>query len=205
MVTQGEQKLWLDGGDRGNPNRQVGLREIVEKINECFSDSFQRMGNVGEVKLREAKNKWNEDDFANYAITIMVKFREEQELLPLDGRVQSGGETSLSTMLFLLSLQQITRCPFRVVDEINQGMDIHYEKVRSPPPLTNTSRPPIHPSPLCCFCYPAVVLTQGAGSLREDRGVELPGRHVAMLPHHSEASGEPVGQRERPYLRLVRL
>ncbi len=41
---------------------------------------------------------------------------------------QSGGERSVSTMLFLLSLQQLTHSPFRVVDEINQGMDPYNER-----------------------------------------------------------------------------
>ena len=29
----------------------------------------------------------------------------------------------MATILYLVSLQDLTRCPFRVVDEINQGMD----------------------------------------------------------------------------------
>lgn len=30
-------------------------------------------------------------------------------------------ERSVSTILYLVSLQDLTNCPFRVVDEINQG------------------------------------------------------------------------------------
>jgi hypothetical protein len=30
-------------------------------------------------------------------------------------------ERSVSTILYLVSLQDLTHCPFRVVDEINQG------------------------------------------------------------------------------------
>ena len=41
----------------------------------------------------------------------------------LDAHRQSGGERSVSTMLYLISLQELTKAPFRVVDEINQGMD----------------------------------------------------------------------------------
>ena len=51
---------------------------------------------------------------------IRVKFRSEDSLHVLDARHQSGGERSVSTMLYLMSLQDITNCPFRVVDEINQ-------------------------------------------------------------------------------------
>ena len=54
--------------------------------------------------------------------------RADRPLQAPDPMRQSGGEKSLTTMLFLLSLQQLTQCPFRVVDEINQGMDAHYER-----------------------------------------------------------------------------
>jgi chromosome segregation ATPase len=32
-------------------------------------------------------------------------------------------------MLYLVSLQQLSKCPFRLVDEINQGMDPNNEKM----------------------------------------------------------------------------
>ncbi len=35
----------------------------------------------------------------------------------------------MSTMLYLLSLQELTPCPFRLVDEINQGMDQNNERM----------------------------------------------------------------------------
>jgi hypothetical protein len=51
---------------------------------------------------------------------IRVKFRENEELQLLTGTRQSGGERSVSTILYLLALQGVTVTPFRVVDEINQ-------------------------------------------------------------------------------------
>ena len=51
---------------------------------------------------------------------ISVKFRDSEQLQPLNAQRQSGGERSVSTMLYLMALQGITACPFRVVDEINQ-------------------------------------------------------------------------------------
>lgn len=70
---------------------------------------------------------------------IKVKFRHEESLQALNSHLQSGGvcitntfyyiiiminwllqERSVSTMLYLISLQDLTPCPFRVVDEINQ-------------------------------------------------------------------------------------
>ena len=53
---------------------------------------------------------------------------QNEELQRLTGQRQSGGEKSVSTILYLLSLQELSRAPFRVVDEINQGMDIENER-----------------------------------------------------------------------------
>lgn len=53
--------------------------------------------------------------------------------MALNGKLHSGGETSVSIMLFLISLQALADCPFRVIDEINQGMDSFNEKVRDNP------------------------------------------------------------------------
>lgn len=49
-----------------------------------------------------------------------MKFRSSEELQALSAHRQSGGERSVSTMLYLMALQEITKCPFRAVDEINQ-------------------------------------------------------------------------------------
>jgi structural maintenance of chromosomes protein 5 len=49
-----------------------------------------------------------------------VKFREAEELQVLNAQRQSGGERSVSTILYLVALQGVAACPFRVVDEINQ-------------------------------------------------------------------------------------
>ena len=75
------------------------------------------MNCAGEVSLEE------NEDFAKYGILIRVKFRDNEELQALNAQRQSGGERSVSTMLYLLALQATATCPFRVVDEINQGMD----------------------------------------------------------------------------------
>lgn len=50
-----------------------------------------------------------------------MQFRDDTPSLRLlDAKSQSGGERALTTALFLLSLQEITHFPFRIVDEINQ-------------------------------------------------------------------------------------
>lgn len=94
------------------------LRSLVSKINQTFSRNFQEMAVAGEVSLDE-----HDMDFDKYGILIKVKFRETGQLQVLSAHHQSGGERSVSTILYLVSLQDLTNCPFRVVDEINQGMD----------------------------------------------------------------------------------
>ncbi|VAH23974.1 unnamed protein product [Triticum turgidum subsp. durum] len=94
------------------------LRSLVLKINDTFSRNFQEMAVAGEVSLDE-----HGLDFSQYGILIKVKFRQTGELQVLSAHHQSGGERSVSTILYLVSLQDLTNCPFRVVDEINQGMD----------------------------------------------------------------------------------
>ena len=42
--------------------------------------------------------------------------------------LQSGGERSVATALYMLALQELTTVPFRCVDEINQGMDAKNER-----------------------------------------------------------------------------
>ncbi|KAF3957734.1 hypothetical protein CMV_017286 [Castanea mollissima] len=94
------------------------LRNLVARINETFSRNFQEMAVAGEVSLDE-----HDKDFDQFGILIKVKFRQAGQLQVLSAHHQSGGERSVSTILYLVSLQDLTNCPFRVVDEINQGMD----------------------------------------------------------------------------------
>uniref|UniRef100_A0A8D0GQR5 Structural maintenance of chromosomes protein 5 n=1 Tax=Sphenodon punctatus TaxID=8508 RepID=A0A8D0GQR5_SPHPU len=95
------------------------LKQLVEQINEKFSHFFSAMQCAGEVDLHAE----NEEEYDKYGIRIRVKFRSNTQLHELTPHHQSGGERSVSTMLYLMALQELNRCPFRVVDEINQGMD----------------------------------------------------------------------------------
>ncbi|TMS01237.1 Structural maintenance of chromosomes protein 5, partial [Larimichthys crocea] len=95
------------------------LKQLVEQINGKFSDFFRSMQCAGEVDLHSE----NEEEYDKYGIRIRVKFHSSTQLHELTAHHQSGGERSVSTMLYLMALQELNRCPFRVVDEINQGMD----------------------------------------------------------------------------------
>ncbi|KAG9231796.1 P-loop containing nucleoside triphosphate hydrolase protein [Amylocarpus encephaloides] len=102
---------------------EPALDQLIAQISDAFSFNFEQIGCAGEVGIHK------EDDFENWAIEIKVKFRENETLQILDSHRQSGGERSVSTIFYLMSLQSLARAPFRVVDEINQGMDPRNERM----------------------------------------------------------------------------
>ncbi|WIA11591.1 hypothetical protein OEZ85_011696 [Tetradesmus obliquus] len=93
------------------------LQEVVGQINTSFAANFAQIGCAGEVLLSQ------HEDYDKFSIQIKVKFREHEDMQLLTAHRQSGGERSVSTILYLIALQGVTVTPFRVVDEINQGMD----------------------------------------------------------------------------------
>lgn len=102
---------------------KIALLAVIETISQSFSESFSSIKCAGEVRLLE------NDDYSKWGIEIMVKFRDSESLQVLTGQRQSGGERSVSTMLYLIALQSLTTSPLRVVDEINQGMDPRNERL----------------------------------------------------------------------------
>nr|QNH68114.1 structural maintenance of chromosomes protein 5 [Brachionus koreanus] len=94
--------------------------EMIDGINVKFSALFMQLKCAGEIGLSRPDNS---EEFSKYGICIKVSFRTGEKLQELTAWQQSGGEKSVSTMLYMIALQEMTRCPFRVVDEINQGMD----------------------------------------------------------------------------------
>ena len=63
-------------------------------------------------------------DFDQYGLKIKVKFRDADELQELTRHFQSGGERTVTTAIYMIALQELSRVPFRCVDEINQVQDI---------------------------------------------------------------------------------
>lgn len=100
------------------------LKSLVSSVSTKFSASFDRIGCAGEVLVKEN----SEGKYEEWGIEIRVKFREHESLQTLTGQRQSGGERSLSTILYLMSLTELSRSPFSLVDEINQGMDQRAER-----------------------------------------------------------------------------
>ena len=120
---------------------EPSANEIVGQIDVAFAESFRRIGCAGQVELFRASSENPVDcteelggrenglDFANWAIHISVKFRESEPLTLLDSHRQSGGERAVSTIFYLMAMQSLSKAPFRVVDEINQGMDQRNERM----------------------------------------------------------------------------
>lgn len=99
------------------------LETVVSNISQKFSELFQEIGSKGHVALAKP------DRYAEWKIEIRVAFRDNAQLTRLDAQTQSGGERAVSTVLYMIALQQYTSAPFRIVDEINQGMDSHNERI----------------------------------------------------------------------------
>lgn len=102
---------------------EPALNEMVLKISNKFTKLFTHVGSAGAVNLVKP-NLYND-----WKIEIMVKFRDSASLKRLDSHTQSGGERAVSTVLYMIALQEFTAAPFRVVDEINQGMDQRNERI----------------------------------------------------------------------------
>lgn len=99
------------------------LDALVSKVNDAFAYNFEQISCAGEVRVNKT------EDFDQWALDIMVKFRENESLQQLNAHRQSGGERAVSTIFFLMALQSMAQSPFRVVDEINQGMDPRNERM----------------------------------------------------------------------------
>jgi structural maintenance of chromosomes protein 5 len=122
------------------------LKVLIGKISAAFSAYMQEIGCAGGVELAE------HEDYDQYGVRILVQFRKDKAsaaassssslsssstavtkgrtgVQRLSAHFHSGGERSVATMLYLISMQKITDCPFRLVDEINQGMDPRNERM----------------------------------------------------------------------------
>eukprot|EP01138_Halocafeteria_seosinensis_P005851 gb/GECG01005981.1/.p1 GENE.gb/GECG01005981.1/~~gb/GECG01005981.1/.p1 ORF type:complete len:1089 (+),score=166.12 gb/GECG01005981.1/:1-3267(+) len=101
---------------------QWEIQYYVTQIGAKFTAFMKQVGYDGKICLLE------QDHYEDYGLSVMVSFKKGAEPQELNVTVQSGGERAVATMVFMLSLQSLTRCPFRVIDEINQGMDENNER-----------------------------------------------------------------------------
>lgn len=103
----------------------AALESMIPSVNERFSEMFKKAGCRGSVTLF----KEDETRFSSWGIDINVAFRENEPLTKLSRMRQSGGERAITTAFYLIALQDRAHSPFRVLDEINQGMDEPNERI----------------------------------------------------------------------------
>ncbi|XP_015785462.1 structural maintenance of chromosomes protein 5 [Tetranychus urticae] len=96
------------------------IQELIGRIDKNFSKFMSRLEYAGDVSLSHGDDP---EDFSTYGISIKVRYRDNETLKELSAFHQSGGERSVATMIYMIALQELTKVPFRIVDEINQGMD----------------------------------------------------------------------------------
>jgi chromosome segregation ATPase len=116
------------------------LDVLVSDVSKRLKTYFMQIKCDGEVSINRPDNP---SSYSKYELQIKVSFRDSVPLEALNVGRQSGGERSVSTMLFLLAMPT-KNCPFRLVDEINQGMDQQNER-NVIDVLSNVSN-----SPNCC-------------------------------------------------------
>ena len=80
--------------------------------------------------------------FSCRALEILVSFREGTKAQVLSADRHSGGERAVSTIMFLMALQDMMVAPFRSVDEINQGLDDRNERLVFKRIVENSTSPP---------------------------------------------------------------
>ena len=125
---------------------EESLKKIIDKIDKRFGRYMSELGCQGEVDLRKGKpgdeNENQIPNFGDYAIEIKVSFRDGVKPSVLSSRVQSGGERSVSTIMYLMAMQDMMVAPFRCVDEINQGLDDRNERLVFKRIVENSTKPP---------------------------------------------------------------
>ncbi|PNH08170.1 Structural maintenance of chromosomes protein 5, partial [Tetrabaena socialis] len=151
------------------------LRRHIGSITASVAANFAAIGCAGEVALQEAG-----DAFDAYTVEIRVKYRPDEPLQALNRNRHSGGERSVATMLYLIALQGVTSTPFRVVDEINQGMDERNERKVFGLLVESSSRPD---TPQCFLLTPKLV-----GSLSYNQHVQVQEIHYVR----NDLSSGPV-------------
>jgi len=132
---------------------ETSLKKIVDKVNIKFAGYMTDLSCAGEICI--AKGEQSEENFGNFkewGMQIKVKFREKSDLQVLSAQVHSGGERSVSTIMYLMAMQDLMVSPFRCVDEINQGLDERNERLVFSRIVENSTTPPessISPSSHC--------------------------------------------------------
>ena len=88
-----------------------------KKLPGCFNylcDLFYSL----QVQLKKGETDL---DFKNYGLEIKVKFHDKDKLQALSSSIQSGGEKSVTTALYMMALQDMTQVHKRDITERSSG------------------------------------------------------------------------------------
>ncbi|OXB72616.1 UNVERIFIED_CONTAM: hypothetical protein H355_016385 [Colinus virginianus] len=101
--------------------------EEIQKLTEDIEENKKELDNYKQ-NISKIKERWLNPlkmmiESINEKFSGFFSSMESVGEVDLHVENESGGEKSVSTVLYLMALQELNRCPFRVVDEINQGMD----------------------------------------------------------------------------------
>lgn len=93
---------------------EASVEEIARRLNNYFKKYMSELQYRGSVELVK------QGSLKDYEMQMYVSFRDNVDIHKLSGQRHSGGERAVSTIMYLMALQELTTAPFRVVDEINQ-------------------------------------------------------------------------------------
>ena len=99
------------------------ITTLATKMSASFKTFMNQLQYDGAVKLRPTGS------IMEYEMVMEVCFKINSTMVELSGHKHSGGERAVSTIMYLMAMQALTTSPFRVVDEINQGMDERNERL----------------------------------------------------------------------------
>ena len=115
LVAENREKALVEVRTRMEAWHNV-IQTLLDRVNVQYQAILVYAQAQGEVRLL------NEKDIEVAGLQICVGFKGAKPVA-LDAYIQSGGERSTATVMFLLALQQDVRSPFRAVDEYDVHMD----------------------------------------------------------------------------------
>jgi hypothetical protein len=101
------------------------MLNMAQKLGKRFGRIMEDLGFQGSVDMHFEDADRN--NVEKWGLLCRVSLKESMPLKVLSDQL-SGGERSMSTMLLLLAMQETTPMPFRIVDEINQGVSAFNER-----------------------------------------------------------------------------
>lgn len=132
-LTRGKEHKLAEMRRKAEPWEE-SLHKFIAKVDVRFSRYMSELGCVGAVSLRRGESGGNADDeearFEDFGVEIKVSFREGVKPTVLSARVQSGGERSVSTIMYLMALQVRHWFRYLLEDTLNERLTLICVSVR---------------------------------------------------------------------------